>query len=80
MGDLRKIGRRANVCVFNKGKIMNVTQTAASVAMQVMQQSSQGVAAHTPQSGALALVEAEAASAPPVSANGMVGSIINTFA
>ncbi|CAD6557457.1 hypothetical protein LMG28727_06383 [Paraburkholderia kirstenboschensis] len=59
---------------------MNVMQSAASVAMQVMQQSSQGIAARTPQSGALALVEAEAASAPPVSANGMLGSIVNTFA
>ncbi|TCG07451.1 hypothetical protein BZM27_19090 [Paraburkholderia steynii] len=59
---------------------MNIIQNAASVAMQVMQQSSQGVASHTPQSGALALVEAEAASAPPVSANGMLGSIVNTFA
>ena len=62
---------------------MNVTQSAASIALQAMQQGpSQGVAgaiASTPKE-ALGLVEAAAASVPPVSSNSMVGSIINTFA
>jgi hypothetical protein len=50
--------------------------------MQVMQQQSSGsAAANSPQRGALALVEAEVASAPaPGSANAMIGSVINTFA
>jgi hypothetical protein len=50
--------------------------------MQVMQQhSSGGAAANSPQRGALALVEAEVASAPAAGgSNGMVGSIVNTFA
>jgi hypothetical protein len=67
---------------MTKEKSVDVTQVAASMAMQVMrQQSSGGVAANTPQRGAVALVEAEVASAPaPVSANGMVGRIINSFA
>jgi hypothetical protein len=61
---------------------MNIGQTASSAAMQVMQQpSSLGNAAPgSPQRGALALVEAAAATAPQVSSNGMVGSIINTVA
>jgi hypothetical protein len=61
---------------------MDVTQVAAGVAMQVMQQhSSGGAAANSPQRGALALVEAEVASAPAAGgSNGMVGSIVNTFA
>jgi hypothetical protein len=61
---------------------MDVTQVAARVAMQVMQQrSSAGTVANSSQSGALALVEAVVVSAPaPVSANGMVGSIVNTVA
>jgi hypothetical protein len=62
---------------------MNVTQSAASIALQAMQQGpSQGLAgaiASTPKE-ALGLVEAVAASVPSVSANGMLGSIINTFA
>ncbi|HTH62983.1 MAG TPA: hypothetical protein VL689_22880 [Paraburkholderia sp.] len=61
---------------------MNIGQTASSVAMQVMQQpsSSANGAAASSQRGALALVEAAAATAPQVSSNGMVGSIINTVA
>lgn len=59
---------------------MNVNPSAASIAMQVMQQPSTlgGTAADSSQQrGALALVEAAATALPPV---GMVGSIINTFA
>jgi hypothetical protein len=56
---------------------MNIGQSASSVAMQVMQQPS--APASSPL-GALALIEAAASSTPQVSANGMVGSIINTFA
>jgi hypothetical protein len=62
---------------------MNVSQTAASVAMQTMQQGiGQGIAGAgaSENRAALALVAAEAATAPQVSANSMVGSIINTFA
>ncbi|WNC90520.1 hypothetical protein RI103_03910 [Paraburkholderia sp. FT54] len=61
---------------------MNIGQTASSVAMQVMEQpSSLANGAHaSSQRGALALVEAEVATAPQVSSNGMVGSIVNTFA
>ncbi|HEY1999255.1 hypothetical protein [Paraburkholderia sp.] len=61
---------------------MNIGQTASSVAMQVMQQPSSlgNGAAASPQRDALALVEAAAATAPQAGSNGMVGSIINTFA
>jgi hypothetical protein len=62
---------------------MNVSQLAASAAMQAMQQGSgQGIAGAgaSTNRALLALVAAEAATAPQVSANGMVGSIINTFA
>jgi hypothetical protein len=61
---------------------MNISQSASGVAMQVMQQPSSlgNGAPASSQRGALALVEAEAASAPQVSSNGMIGSIINTFA
>jgi hypothetical protein len=61
---------------------MNISQSAGSVAMQVMQQpsSSANGAPASSHRGALALVEAEAATAPQVSSNGMVGSIINTVA
>lgn len=50
--------------------------------MQVMQQPASltnGAPAST-QRAALALVEAEVATAPQASSNGMVGGIINTFA
>jgi hypothetical protein len=63
---------------------MNIGQIASSVAMQVMQQPSSlgNGAAGSPQRGALALVEAATATAtaPQVSSNGMVGSIIDTVA
>jgi hypothetical protein len=61
---------------------MNISQSASSIAIQVMQQPS-SLANGTPassQRAALALVEAEVATAPQVSSNGMVGGIINTFA
>jgi hypothetical protein len=56
--------------------------SASTVAMQVMQQPTSlanGAPASSPL-GALALIEAAAATTPQVSSNGMVGSIINTFA
>ncbi len=58
---------------------MNVNPSAASIAMQVMQQPSVsgGTAHSSPMHGALALVEAAASVIPPV---GMIGTIINTFA
>ena len=61
---------------------MNIGQTASSVAMQVMEQPSSlaNGAPASSQRGALALVEAEVATAPQVSSNGMVGGIINTYA
>ena len=62
---------------------MVVTPSAASIAMQVMQQGpTQGIVAGaaSAQLAALALVTAEEATASQVSANGMVGSIVNTFA
>ncbi|PLZ03896.1 hypothetical protein CY652_02665 [Burkholderia sp. WAC0059] len=62
---------------------MNVGQLAASTAMQTMLQGGgQGLANAIASTGqaALALVAAEAAVSSQVSANGMVGSIVNTFA
>jgi hypothetical protein len=62
---------------------MNVSQSAASIAMQVMQQGAgQGLAGATASANqaALALVAATAVAVPQVSANGMIGSIINTIA
>jgi hypothetical protein len=61
---------------------MNVN-SAASIAMQVMQQGAAqgpaGAAASTA-NGALALVTAAAATAQQATAGGMIGSLINTFA
>jgi hypothetical protein len=67
------------------GAFMVVSQSAGSIAMQVMLQGAgQGVpgTAGLTALEALALVAAEAATAPQVSAsaNGMIGSIVNTFA
>lgn len=61
---------------------MDVSQVAATMAMQVTHRnSSRGVAGNTPQSGALALVEAEVSGPAAVGgANGMVGSIVDIFA
>jgi hypothetical protein len=68
---------------LSTGAFMVINPSAASIAMQVMQQEpTQGLlaAAGSTANAALALVVADTSTMPQVSANGMVGSIINTFA